>query len=143
MGHRILSRGGTGHRTRRGLNEDRLRRPEQAAGTVLVPPRASEADRVLVEPLVHKVKPGDTIKATLVVENPLAVAKKLSVHIDGFEKKWELDVPRGGTMRREFTQTLPRDLAAGRHVYPLRVLDGDRLDPVDAFVVVDVEANGQ
>lgn len=98
-----------------------------------------DPNRVLVEPLVHKCKPGDTIKATLVVDNPLAMAKKLVVHIDGFARKWELEIPRRGTTRREFSQQLPRDLAAGRHVYPLRVLDGDRLDPVDAFVVVDVE----
>lgn len=98
-----------------------------------------DPNRVVVEPLVHKVKPGDAIKATLVAENPLAAIKKLTVHIDGFNKKWELEVPRGGAMRHDFTQRLPHDLAAGRHVFPLRVLDGDHLDPVDAFVVVDVE----
>ncbi|MBM4072682.1 MAG: MBL fold metallo-hydrolase [Planctomycetes bacterium] len=102
-----------------------------------------DPNRVLVEPLVHKARPGDTIRATLVADNPLSATKKLTVHIDGFAKKWELEVPRGGSTRRAFEQRLPRDLATGRHVFPLRVLDGDRLDPVDAFVVVDVEADGR
>lgn len=95
--------------------------------------------RVHVEPLVQSAKPGATLKATLVVTNSLAAPQTIAVTLPGRgligNQGWKVEVPAGGTTRREFTLHLAENAAAGRHVFPLRVEDGG----VDAFLVVDVE----
>lgn len=98
--------------------------------------------RVHVEPLVHKAKAGDTVKATLVVTNLLAAKQKLSVTLEGRgltkDQTWELDVATG-TLRRDIAVPLGERIAAGRRVFVVRVVQGEQLEPSDAFVVVDVE----
>lgn len=95
-----------------------------------------------VEPLVQKAKPGAKLRGTLVVTNLLAQKQKLAVALEGRGltpgQTWNLDAPTG-TLRQPITLTLAERIAAGRHVFTLRGVAGDRLDPSDAFVVIDVE----
>lgn len=99
--------------------------------------------RVHVEPLVTRARAGDVIKAQLVATNPLSGKTRLAVSLEGrglvADQAWDVEVGAGGTVRRDFTLTLPARLAAGRHVLTLRVHEGGRLDPSDAFLAVDIE----
>jgi glyoxylase-like metal-dependent hydrolase (beta-lactamase superfamily II) len=94
--------------------------------------------RVHVEPLVQKGKGGATLKATLVVNNPLPRPETVRVTLEGrdiaADQTLELDVAANGSARKEFTLRLKDKLPAGRHVLALRVPDAS-----DAFLAVDVE----
>ncbi len=98
---------------------------------------------VHVEPLIHKAKAGATLKATLVASNPLTRGQELSAKLEGRgltpDQTWALDVPAGETIRREVALRLADQLPTGRHVFVLRVVEGDRVDPSDAFIVADIE----
>jgi glyoxylase-like metal-dependent hydrolase (beta-lactamase superfamily II) len=94
--------------------------------------------RVHVEPLVQKGKAGATLKATLVVNNPLLRKETVRVTLEGrdvtADQNLELEVAANGSARKEFTLRLKDKLPAGRHVLALRVPDAS-----DAFLAVDVE----
>ncbi len=94
--------------------------------------------RVHIEPLIHKAKPGDTLQAVLVVSNPLSLPVKHILTLEGrgrFDNQtWELDVPAGGSIRREFTLRLDPKAPAGRQVFLVKGASG-----ADAFLTVDVE----
>jgi glyoxylase-like metal-dependent hydrolase (beta-lactamase superfamily II) len=98
--------------------------------------------RVHVEPVVQKAKPGDEIKATLVVGNPLGRKETVGVALQGRgltkDQTWEVEVPGGGEERREFSLKLGDTIPAGRNVFALRVTGGG-VDGPDAFLAVDVE----
>jgi glyoxylase-like metal-dependent hydrolase (beta-lactamase superfamily II) len=102
-----------------------------------------DPSRVHVEPLLHRARAGATLKAVLVASNVLKRPQKLRIELQGRgetgDQAWALDVPPGGTARRDVTLGLGGELAPGRHVFALRVTDGDSADPSDAFVAVDVE----
>jgi len=95
--------------------------------------------RIHVEPLIQKAKPGESVKGTLVVTNPLAKPEKRTVVLPGrgltADQTWELDVAAGATVERPIRVPLAEAVAAGRHVFTLRT-DGDGSD---TFLVVDVE----
>jgi glyoxylase-like metal-dependent hydrolase (beta-lactamase superfamily II) len=99
--------------------------------------------RVHIEPLIHKAKPGATLRAALVVSNPLARAIKLKVVLEGRgltgDQTWEVELPGGGTVRRDLTVRLRDGIPAGRHVLVLRAREGDTVDGADGFLAVDVE----
>lgn len=102
-----------------------------------------DPNRVHIEPLVHKAKPGQTLRAALVLGNPLSRPMKHTLELEGrgrfADQSWELEVPAGGTLRREFSLQLDPKFAAGRHVFLVRGESGEREDGSDAFLVVDVE----
>jgi glyoxylase-like metal-dependent hydrolase (beta-lactamase superfamily II) len=91
-----------------------------------------------VEPLLQKARPGAALKWTLTAWNPLPGKESLKVVLDGRKvidnQTWQLDVPGGQTVKREFTFQVPAKLPAGRHVFALQTGD-----PSDAFLVVEVE----
>jgi glyoxylase-like metal-dependent hydrolase (beta-lactamase superfamily II) len=99
--------------------------------------------RVHIEPLIHKAKPGETLKAALVVSNPLSRAQKHTLTLEGrgrFDNQtWELEVPAGGTIRRQFTLRLDPKTPAGRQVFIVQGISGERADGADAFLAVDVK----
>jgi glyoxylase-like metal-dependent hydrolase (beta-lactamase superfamily II) len=99
--------------------------------------------RVHVEPILHKARPGSMLSALLVVENPLSHAVELTCGLEGRgltrDQEWTVQVPAGGTIRREITVRLAEKIPAGRHILPLRVTEGERVDPSDAFLAIDVE----
>ena len=97
---------------------------------------------VHVEPVLQQAKPGATLKGTLVVGNALGRPRKLTVTLEGRglvpDRAWEVEVPAGGEVRREVAVRLGEQVAAGRHVFALRVAEGNVTDPGDAFLAVDV-----
>jgi glyoxylase-like metal-dependent hydrolase (beta-lactamase superfamily II) len=97
--------------------------------------------RVHFEPLVQKAKAGAKVSGTLVVTNVLP-REKMTVTLEGRgltkDQSWDLDVPTG-TLRQAVSLQLSGTIAVGRHVFILSTVKGDRLDPSDAFLVVDVE----
>ncbi len=98
---------------------------------------------VRIEPVLHRAKPGAVIEGDLVVENVLPRARKLNVVLEGrgrtADQAWPIEVPAGGTVRRAVKWSLSDKLAKGRHVFTLRTTEGDRVEPGDAFVAVDVD----
>ncbi len=121
----------------------------QAAGQAadaLCPSGDHRADwdphRVHVEPLMQKAKPGDAINATLVAANPLPRKDKLTAVLEGrgltADQTWELEIAAGGNVQRDLRVRLADGIAAGRHVFALRVNGAAGADGSDAFFVVDV-----
>ncbi len=102
-----------------------------------------DPSRVRVEPMLHRAKPGATLKGTLVASNVLARRQKLTVTLEGrgltADQTWELEVEPNATARREVTLRLGEKVPAGRQVLALRVAEGATVDPCDAFLAVDVE----
>ncbi len=99
--------------------------------------------RIHFEPLVQKAKAGETIKGTLVAFNPLARVEKLTVKLEGRDRAtdqtWELEVPAGGTVRKNVTVQIGKAIP-GRHVFALQVHQQDGLqDGCDVFLVADLE----
>jgi glyoxylase-like metal-dependent hydrolase (beta-lactamase superfamily II) len=102
--------------------------------------------RIHVEPLVQKARAGDVVKATLVGNNSLNKGVKVSVKWEGRgltpDQAWELDMPAGNSVRREISVRLSDRLDPRRHVFALRVSEGDVVDSGDAFWAVDVMRRG-
>jgi hypothetical protein len=77
------------------------------------------------------------------VDNPLGHPVEVTCALEGRglgrAQEWSLQVPAVGTARREITLPLRETTPAGRHILPLRVIDGERVDASDAFVAVDVK----
>jgi glyoxylase-like metal-dependent hydrolase (beta-lactamase superfamily II) len=102
-----------------------------------------DPSRVHVEPVVQKARPGETLHGTLVVSNPLERGQKLSVALEGRglveDRAWDLELPPGGTVRREFSLRLSDKAGAGRQVVALRAAEGEGEDGSDAFLAIDVQ----
>ncbi len=98
--------------------------------------------RIHVEPLVLKAKPGTSVKALLVVTNPLDRVENLTIQVDGRklcgDLRRDVKVSAGATVREELTIAMAENIPPGRHVFPLRVLEGNIEDGADAFFVIDV-----
>jgi glyoxylase-like metal-dependent hydrolase (beta-lactamase superfamily II) len=98
--------------------------------------------RIRVEPVLHRVKPGATLNARLIVHNPLKEKRTLTVTLEGrgqvAEKRWKIDL-QGGETRKEIRVELPEKLESGRHVFTLRAVEGNHVESADTFIAVDVE----
>jgi glyoxylase-like metal-dependent hydrolase (beta-lactamase superfamily II) len=98
---------------------------------------------VHLEPVLHRARPGATVKAALVAANVLAGPRKLTATLQGrgltADQTWPLEVKTGGTVRQDITVRLSDKIPAGRHAFVLRVDDPLRSDASDAFLAVDVE----
>ena len=68
--------------------------------------------------------------------------EKLSVVLEGRgltpDQTWELEMAGGGSERCEIAVQLGDKVAAGRHVFALRVMTAGAPDGTDAFLVIDV-----
>jgi glyoxylase-like metal-dependent hydrolase (beta-lactamase superfamily II) len=99
--------------------------------------------RVHIEPLIHKAKAGQTLNATLVIGNALSrpLKEKLTLEGRGYiaNQNWEVEVPAGGSIRRQFTLRLKDNTPVGRQVFVLRGTCGEEVDGSDAFLAVDVQ----
>ena len=97
--------------------------------------------RVQVEPLLVRVRAGETARTSVVIENPLAQPETLRLRLDhgSVMSPWsrEIIVPANGSARVELTLTVSDQLPAGRHVVPLIVMSNDVEDGGDSFVVVE------
>jgi glyoxylase-like metal-dependent hydrolase (beta-lactamase superfamily II) len=98
--------------------------------------------RLHVEPLLHRARPGATLKAVLVLTNRLGRPEKLRVELQGRgrtpDQAWEVHAEAGATARQEITIPLAEKITPGRHVLPLRGTGGAWPDGSDAFVAIDV-----
>jgi len=99
--------------------------------------------RVHVEPLLAlRARPGATLKAALVVSNPLPQREKLSVTLEGrgivADQTWDVETAGKDSVRKEFTLRLPDKLRPGRHIFTLRATAGDVVDGSDAFLAVEI-----
>lgn len=99
--------------------------------------------RIHIEPLIHKIKPGQTLQATLGVSNPLSHPVKHKLTLEGrgrfADRTWELEVPAGGAIRRAFTLRLDEKVSAGRQIFIVHGTCGEMNDGADTFLAVDVE----
>jgi glyoxylase-like metal-dependent hydrolase (beta-lactamase superfamily II) len=93
-------------------------------------------------PVLQKARPGAVVKGSLVVDNPLGRPRKLTVALEGRGltegRSWELEVPAGGSVRREVSLKLDKGARVGRHVLVLRAAEGDAVDAADAVLALDV-----
>jgi glyoxylase-like metal-dependent hydrolase (beta-lactamase superfamily II) len=95
--------------------------------------------RIHVEPLIHRARPGDTLRSRLVVNNPLGQREQLQATLEGRgwlpDHSFTLEVPARDMMQRDFTLRLSEKTPAGRHIFIIRAA----ADGTDAFLAVDVE----
>jgi glyoxylase-like metal-dependent hydrolase (beta-lactamase superfamily II) len=92
-------------------------------------------NRMQVEPLLQKAKPGALLKWTLVASNPSSKKGKRTVHLEGRDVTPDQTLALPAAARHDFTTRLNESLPPGRHVLILRAA----ADPSDCFLVVDVE----
>ena len=99
--------------------------------------------RIHVEPVVQKAKPGATLHWTLAAENPLAVKETLTITLEGrgiiADQTWQLDVPGGKSVRREFTVRVPEKIGSGRHVFAVSGKIGELPEESDSFLALDLD----
>lgn len=99
--------------------------------------------RVHIEPLIHKAKPGEPMQATLVISNPSSQPMQHKLTLEGrgrfADQHWDVKVPAGGNVRREFTLRVDDKTPAGRQVFIVRGTSGEMIDGSDAFLAVDVQ----
>jgi glyoxylase-like metal-dependent hydrolase (beta-lactamase superfamily II) len=97
---------------------------------------------VRVEPILQRARAGDRVKGTVRIDNLLARQRKLSITLAGRgvgpDQRWDVEVAAGGNASRPFEFELAARVRPGRHILPLRVLEGDVVDGSDAFLAVDV-----
>jgi glyoxylase-like metal-dependent hydrolase (beta-lactamase superfamily II) len=102
--------------------------------------------RIHAVPVLIRAKPGEAVKARLIAHNPLAQPEKLIVRMNGrnFFADWErsLLLAAGVVQSEEITLQPARPLPVGRHVFPLRITNGETEDAADAFLVVEVQGPG-
>jgi glyoxylase-like metal-dependent hydrolase (beta-lactamase superfamily II) len=98
--------------------------------------------RVRVEPLVQKAKPGQTLRWSLIADNPLAEKEKLAVTLDGRgrfpSQTFELMLSGKKEVRKKFSLRLPEKMPPGRHIFTLSAISGGAVDGSDAFLGADV-----
>jgi hypothetical protein len=101
-----------------------------------------DPNRVHAEPLVQHARPGAAVQVVLVVNNPLAKPERLTVRLEGrgvfADQNVRVEVPARGAARPKVSFRLPAKIAAGRHVFGVRVSSPEGADGADAFLVVDV-----
>ncbi len=101
-----------------------------------------DPNRIAVEPLLQKAKPGATLRSTLKITNPLERPERLSIRLRASqwtaEQLLTVDVPARSAVERTLIVQLRDTIAAGRHVFPLEVFEGDILDGADVLLLVDV-----
>jgi glyoxylase-like metal-dependent hydrolase (beta-lactamase superfamily II) len=99
--------------------------------------------RLHVEPIVHKARPGDTLRGTMVADNALDRPMHLKVGLEGrgltADQVWQLDLPAAGTARHDITFRLNAGIRPGRHILALRITTADAVDGSDAFLAVDAQ----
>jgi glyoxylase-like metal-dependent hydrolase (beta-lactamase superfamily II) len=102
-----------------------------------------DPNRIHVEPLVQKARPGATLRATLVAANPLSQPVPLKIVLQGREltgdQTWQLEAPAGGTAQKAFMFRVDPKVPLGRHILCLAGRGPKGPDGSDAFLAVDVE----
>ena len=99
--------------------------------------------RIQVEPLVVKVRAGETAKASVVIENQLTLPESLHLQLDQGDvaTAWSQDVvvSANDVFRAELSFTVRDKLTPGRYVVPLVITSNQIEDGGDCFVVIEIE----
>ncbi len=100
--------------------------------------------RVRVEPFLQKVKPGQTVRGRIVIDDshlPRNVDQGTLV-FDGRgvvpDQTFEVRIGRYKIWQKDFEITVPRDLPTGRHIFELRTEGCAAIDGADAVLALDV-----
>jgi glyoxylase-like metal-dependent hydrolase (beta-lactamase superfamily II) len=100
-------------------------------------------NRLHVEPLVQKARPGALVRWTLEAENVLARKETLHVRLEGRglipDQTMDLEVAGGQTATKELAFRLRETSTPGRHIVVLRTMAGNEPEGSDAFIGVDIE----
>lgn len=101
-----------------------------------------DPQQIRVEPLLQRAKPGQSVRFTLLSDQPVRERETLAVSLAGrgIVGDWSetVEIPQGQAVRQEITLRVASDTAPGQHVLPLLVLHGDEENGADTFCVVDV-----
>lgn len=99
--------------------------------------------RVHVLPVLQKAKPGATLKITVALDNVLKHTDHVVLTLEGrgffADQTLRFDVEPGQSARRAVSVRLDDRIAAGRHVFIARGVEGKTADGADAFFAVDIE----
>jgi glyoxylase-like metal-dependent hydrolase (beta-lactamase superfamily II) len=99
--------------------------------------------RVRIEPMMQSAKAGETMRAELVVENRLACGRKIQAALigrDGLESEtWTIEVAANTTLRKAIEIRVKKTIPVGRHVFEVRVKEGEQVEPCDCVVAVEVK----
>lgn len=102
-----------------------------------------DPNRITAEPILIKAKAGGEISFQIHANNPTGQAEKIKLHLQGRgifpDQKWETIVGAGKTTSQPVRISLTKDLAKGKHIFPIVPTDGQGHDTTDAFFVVEVE----
>jgi glyoxylase-like metal-dependent hydrolase (beta-lactamase superfamily II) len=97
---------------------------------------------VRIEPILQKARPEATINAELIIDNVLARKRSLRVVLLGNDKTadqtWTIEVGPRTTVRRPVKLALGKKRSAGRHIFPITTSEGNRIEPGDTFMAVDI-----
>lgn len=99
--------------------------------------------RVQLKPLLQKARPGAKVQFTLAASNPLKSARALDMTIAGRglleTTSLALAVPTGATVEKTFVVSVAANTPAGRHVFPVRVVNDGNVEGTDAFFVLEID----
>jgi glyoxylase-like metal-dependent hydrolase (beta-lactamase superfamily II) len=99
--------------------------------------------RIHVEPLVQRARAGAAVQVEVVAANPTRQPENLVITVQGRgiidDVTIPLQVAPGDTLRRSITVTIRNAAPPGRHILPLVIREGDRLDGSDAFLGIEIE----
>jgi glyoxylase-like metal-dependent hydrolase (beta-lactamase superfamily II) len=100
-------------------------------------------NRLHVEPLVQKARPGALVRCTVEVENVLPRKETLHIWLEGRglfpDQAVELEVPGGQMVTKKLALRVSNTIKAGRHIFPVRAMVGKQPEGSDAFLGIDVE----
>ena len=91
-----------------------------------------------------RVRPGETAKASVVIENRLPQVESLHLRLDHSDvaSSWSSDIviPANDVARVEMSFAVSDKLTPGRYVVPLVIASQDVEDGGDSFVVLEMRA---
>ncbi|HEV3142723.1 MAG TPA: hypothetical protein VGZ47_02445, partial [Gemmataceae bacterium] len=99
--------------------------------------------RVEVAPILQKIKPGSSTKATLMVAGMGEKPETITISFAGrgltADQTWTIETVPGKAKSQEITLKWAESIPPGRHVFPLRIVEADAVEAVDAFFAVEVD----
>jgi glyoxylase-like metal-dependent hydrolase (beta-lactamase superfamily II) len=102
-----------------------------------------DPNRIAIEPILQKAKPGAEVVAKIVAINPGPKEDRYQLTFDGrglfTNQTFDLEGPVGKTIESELRFTLPASINKGRHIFNLVNADGMAFEGCDAFIAIDVE----
>jgi glyoxylase-like metal-dependent hydrolase (beta-lactamase superfamily II) len=135
------------------MEEDWKRRVQWAEAAAAAADRLSptgrhlldwDPHRIRVEPFVTRAMPDRSLTLDLVLSNPRERAATFTLELDGrglldgFRRT--VTLAPGATLRQGVDVRLREDVPAGRHVFPVRVAEGEVEDGTDLCFIVDIPA---